>query len=47
VVRERDRQVLHDILETRDGFDSRERLFSEPARAAWTLPDVRPLPALK
>ena len=27
-------------------FYSRERLFSEPARAAWTIPDVRPLPAL-
>jgi hypothetical protein len=27
-------------------FYSRELIFSRPAQAAWTAPDVRPLPAL-
>jgi hypothetical protein len=27
-------------------FYSRELILSEPARAAWTAPDLRPLPAL-
>jgi hypothetical protein len=37
-----------DLLDRKltEHFYSRELLFSEPARAGWTVPDLRPLPAL-
>jgi hypothetical protein len=37
-----------DLLDVRliEHFYSREAILSEPARAAWTAPDQRPLPVL-